>query len=499
MSKANYLNLSKVKLIENALRENPDLKLTPEGALVVTTGQFTGRAVDDKYIVVEAYSERVIDFNSSIKKMSSETFSVLKQMVISAIEQAPSTYTTEVSAGANPKYSLKVKLISPSAIHSLFATTIFRNKNDDANLGLFTIIHHPDFLADKEKLQTRSGTVIVTNFETKEIIICGTGYAGEIKKSIFSVMNTLLPDLGVLPMHTGSNIDQHGNSSLFFGLSGTGKTTLSTDTDVFMIGDDEHGLSDEGIFNFEGGCYAKTIGLSASREPEIFKSANSFGAILENVVVNESTHKPDFDDKTLTENGRATYALTSLDSFIPSGMGPVPNNIFFLSADALGVLPAISRLNAEQAMYYFLSGYTAKLAGTEIGLKGIKTTFSHCFGAPFMMRKSHDYGNLLKDYLKKYPIDVWLVNTGWFGGVYGTGERYKLSFTRDCIRSVQAGHGKSCAFTIDPIFNLEIPKTLGSANPEWLNPRQLWKDQNEYDKVATDLKRQFDENYAKLK
>ncbi len=495
-----FENLTKAELMERALRENRSNKLSAQGALVIYTGKFTGRAVNDKYVVVDEFTERVIDWDNNIGKMNQNDFNVLKNEVISSFENANDPiYLIQRSACANEKYALEVKLLTNQASSALFAFNMFREPQKKYAMGTFTIYHHPHFLADTSAINVKSGTVISINFSTREIIIVGTGYSGEIKKSIFSALSTLLPEQGVLPMHTGANVDRYGNSSLFFGLSGTGKTTLSTDEGINLIGDDEHGLSDEGIFNFEGGCYAKTNGLTLDREPDIFLASNRFSSLLENVSLEPSTRQPLFNDTSLTENGRSTYPLSSLKYFSPSGTGPIPQNIFFLSADALGVLPAISKLNNDQAMYYFLTGYTAKLAGTEVGLDGIKTTFSHCFGAPFMMRHAQDYGTLLKKYLEKHKINVWLVNTGWFGGVYGEGMRYQLSFTRSCIRSVQ-NHGElGVEFYQDDVFGVMIPKSLKGVDKAFLNPVTLWRDQTQYYRIAKKLKDQFDENYKKLK
>jgi phosphoenolpyruvate carboxykinase (ATP) len=494
-----FSNLSESELVEHTLRNDKSVQLSSNGSLTLRTGKYTGRAADDKYVVYEKYSEEVIDWSSSIRKMTPDVFDSIKQDILKKYnENKKPLYTTIQSVSADPEFALEVRLLTPSASHALFSKTIFREKNAICPLGHFTIYHYPEQFLDKHKYNLNSETVIAINFSTTEIIISGTGYAGEIKKSIFSVLNTILPDLGVLPMHTGSNQDKALKTSLFFGLSGTGKTTLSTDSNVDLIGDDEHGLSEKGIFNFEGGCYAKTNGLSFEREPEIFNSSNSFKSILENVLLDPITREPQYDDKSITENGRSTYSLKSLPNIVESSCGAIPSNIFFLSADAMGVLPAISRLDSDQAMYYFLTGYTAKLAGTELGIKGVKAAFSHCFGAPFMMRKPNDYGELLKKFLNKYPINVWLVNTGWYGGEYGVGERYPLKFTRSCIRAIQKGNFENTFFEKTEYFDLDIPTALEGVNPEYLNPKNLWKDQNAYLDSAKALKEKFDDNFKKF-
>lgn len=492
-------NLADAILIEDAIRNKAEAQLSSYGSLVIKTGNFTGRAANDKYVVLGSFSTDIIDWSNNINKMDQQVFKQLKQDLITFYNtQIEKIYFVSKSVCADPNYSLGVNLYTNSASHALFANTIFREAQETTPLGDFTIFHCPDFEADKIKLALKSTTVIAINFETKEIIIVGTGYAGEIKKSIFSVLNTLLPAYGVLPMHTGANQSKNGNTSLFFGLSGTGKTTLSTDVEVDIIGDDEHGLSNEGIFNFEGGCYAKTDGLKQEKEPDIFKAVNQFKCLLENVKLDPVTRKPLFDDKSITENGRATYSLEALDNTIKSSRGAIPNNIFFLSADALGVLPAISRLNTDQAMYYFLTGYTAKLAGTEIGLKGATTAFSHCFGAPFMMRKPNDYAELLKKFLTTYPISVWLINTGWYGGVYGEGQRYPLSFTRSCIRAIQKGLNETTEYQTNEIFSLRYPVHIEGVDAQLLNPKSLWKDEQKYKETALGLKNKFDENFKKF-
>lgn len=492
------INLAEAPLIEYALKHNNQNKLSADGSLVIKTGKFTGRAASDKYIVTGPFSNKVIDWKNSIRPMEAGDFNALKLEMLEKFNTGKRTlFITTKSAGANPAFALEVNLITPSASHALFCTNIFRDEQLEYPMGSFTIYHDPDFLADTTKYPLRSSTVIATNFSTNEILIAGTGYAGEIKKSIFSVLNTILPEHGILPMHTGANQSKNGTTSLFFGLSGTGKTTLSTDTDVDIIGDDEHGMSESGIFNFEGGCYAKTDGLTLEREPDIFKASNRFKSLLENVVLDELTRRPNFDDKSITENGRATYSLNALTNTVKNSRGALPSNIFFLSADALGVLPAVSLLTTEQAIYYFLTGYTAKLAGTEIGLKEIEVTFSHCFGAPFMMRRPKDYAHLLENFLTKHPIKVWLINTGWYGGAYGTGKRYPLLLTRNCIRSIQAGAG-DIQFDLNEIFNLKIPRELQNVDSNFLAPEKLWKDKSEYNKAALSLRDRFEENFKKF-
>lgn len=491
------VNPPRALLIERSL-QNRLGELTAGGALVVRSGKFTGRAAEDKYVVEDDYALKTIDWKERVRPLKLSTFNEMKEMILRHINiEKPQTYIMERSVGADPQYALGVRLITTSPVHALFASHIFRAPHTDAHaLGEFTIYHDPHLEFDDKKFGLRSTTAIAISFETREILIAGTAYCGEVKKAIFTVMNTLLPDRGVLPMHTGASMNHAGEVSLFFGLSGTGKTTLSTDEGMRVIGDDEHGLSDRGTFNFEGGCYAKTYGLSEETEPQIFRASTVFGSLLENVVLDEK-RIPNFNNKEITENGRSTYPLSSLEDFVSEGRGGVPSHMFFLSADALGVLPAVAKLNQEQAMYFFLSGYTAKLGGTEAGLKGINTTFSHCFGAPFMMRRPMDYGLLLKDFLSRHNIGVWLINTGWYGGQYGVGERYKLKLTRSIIRSIQAGKGANAQFETEPVFGLQIPVQLGDVEKQYLNPRNLWKESAAYDKAAALLKAEFDENFQK--
>lgn len=481
-------------LIEKALQARQG-HLSVDGALVIQSGKFTGRAAEDKYIVKDETTENVIDWKGKVLPLGQNQFEELKTDFLRKMHvMKPEVFITEASAGADNAYSLGVNLITTSPVHAMFCRLIMRQKKEKNALGTFTIYHDPSFEFDAKKYNLRSSTVIALNFKKREILIGGTAYCGEIKKAIFTVMNTLLVDHGVLPMHSGANADSKGNVSVFFGLSGTGKTTLSTDSGMNVIGDDEHGLSERGIFNFEGGCYAKTFNLKASQEPDIYAATNRFGSLMENVVLDEMA-RPLFEDKSATENGRSTYPLTALPSIINDGCGKIPSNFFFLCADAMGVLPLISQLDHEQAMYYFLLGYTAKVAGTEAGMKGISATFSHCFGAPFMMRHPEDYGHLLKRTLEKHQIKVWLVNTGWYGGPYGVGKRYDLGITRNCIRAIQRGEGDQVSFMKDPVFNLSIPESLNEVDRKFFQPQLLWDSKEEYFESARNLKSLFDETY----
>jgi phosphoenolpyruvate carboxykinase (ATP) len=493
-----HVNSSEAYLIEKTLMKRLG-HLSADGALVVESGKFTGRAAQDKYIVRDETTEEIIDWEGKVLSLTDETFIDLKTDFLRRIHLLkPELFIMERSAGADATYAIGVNLLTTTPIHSLFCQLIMRERNESHPLGEFTIFHDPDFECDVNKYGLRSSTVIALNFKRREILIFGTGYCGEIKKAIFTVMNTLLPDYGVLPMHSGANADPQGNVSVFFGLSGTGKTTLSTDTGMKMIGDDEHGLSERGIFNFEGGCYAKTFNLKEHLEPDIYKATNRFGSLIENVALDKETRRPIFEDKSLTENGRSTYPLKALKSIIEDGKGKMPSNFFFLSADAMGVLPLVGELNHEEAAYYFLLGYTAKVAGTEIGMKGVTATFSHCFGAPFMMRHPEDYAHLLREIIKKNAIRIWMVNTGWYGGPYGVGRRYDLSLTRSCIRSIQNGGAHQATFVKDSVFSISVPTKLEGVDGRFLKPETLWEKQDEYFANARKLKELFDENYQKI-
>lgn len=492
-----HSNSSSPLLIENALKMGAG-ELSDSGALVVRTGKFTGRAANDKYIVQDSYSSRAIKWGQGINSMSKESYQELREYLLEDMKKLKEVFTMESSVGADPRYSLGVHLITPSPTHALFARQLFRKARDENPLGHFTIFHKPELNIDPDRFKLKSSTAIVINFEQKEVIIIGTSYAGEIKKSIFSIMSTLLPDHEILPMHAGANIDEEGKVSVFFGLSGTGKTTLSTDEGTKLVGDDEIGFSIDGVFNIEGGCYAKTYKLQEKDEPQIFHAVNRFGSLMENVVLEEATRKPRFDDKSITENGRASYPLCAISDSLESGRAKVPSHLFFLSADATGVLPPVSLLKPEQAMFYFLSGYTAKLGGTELGVSGVKAAFSHCFGAPFMMRDPQDYASLLKGLIQKVGCRVWLINTGWGGGPYGVGKRFDIGITRNIIRNAQSGALEKAIFWNEPYFSLSIPREIKGVDAAYLNPIELWEDKKSYEDAASKLKSEFQENYSKL-
>ncbi len=484
-------------LLEHAIKYT-GAKTTSEGALSVYTGKHTGRAAKDKYVVVTDKTESTIDWANNINKMSPDTFANIKTEVISHINNSEKLYVSEKNVGAHPQYSIKAQLYSTHPSHTLFFNYLMRDDKFGSDLGTYKIYHAPTLKIDTSKYDIRSETVIAMDMDKNEVLIAGTLYAGEIKKSLFSAMNYILPEKNIFPMHAGSNVDSTGNVSVFFGLSGTGKTTLSTQEGKLLIGDDEHALCEDGIFNFEGGCYAKTYKLSQSGEPGIYKAANTKGAILENVVLGNG-EVPDFNDKSIAENGRCAYPLSFIDGVEPNSRGGHPKNMFFLTADAFGVLPPVSKLTKNQAMYYFLSGYTAKLAGTEVGVTEPQATFSTCFGAPFMMRKASEYADLLGHYIDKHGIKVWLVNTGWTGGAYGEGERFPLKVTRRIIDSIQEAELDKADFEKENYFGLEIPTSINGVESTMLNPKKSWSDENAYDAQAKKLAKMFVENFSKFK
>lgn len=488
------------ELIEHSLKLN-HAHLGPNGELIIDTRPHTGRSADDKYIVKNNETEKNVWWENNIKEMSGETFDKLVHKIYQYYTQKNQIYTTEQSMGSSEHIALGVKVYSPMPSAILFSEYMFKDKNAKVFDNYF-VLHAPDLEIDPSEFNVRSSTVIVTCFERKTTLIIGTKYSGEIKKSMFSILNYLLPTKNILPMHSGANLSKNGDSYVFFGLSGTGKTTLSTDTETLIIGDDEHGLSSEGIFNFEGGCYAKTFKLGKDTEPEIYAASSRFGSYLENVFFDKKNYQIDFFNGSETENGRSSYPLEFLPERVVDGKGPIPKDIFFLSADAFGVLPPLSKLTPELAEKYFVLGYTAKLAGTEIGIKSPKATFSPCFGAPFMLRHPTTYANILKEYLEKYKINVWLVNTGWFGGEFGVGERFPLKITRDLIRAVQ-NHELDFElspehFEKDEIFGFYIPKKVRSIDTQILNPKRAWKNANDYHTKATDLFNSFETQFKKF-
>ena len=494
-----YHNLSTPALYEEAIRRH-EVALAHLGALVTRTGTYTGRSAGDKFVVREPSSEDKIWWGDYNRPIEPERFDGLKRR-LQAYLQGRDVFVMDCYAGADPDYRLRVRVVTQHAWHSLFARNMFLREFEDRVLEDFspglTVLHCPDFQAIPEVDGTRSEAFILLNFAERLVIIGGTSYAGEIKKSVFTVMNYLLPQQGVLSMHCSANVGADGDSAIFFGLSGTGKTTLSADPERALVGDDEHGWSDSGVFNFEGGCYAKVIRLDPEAEPEIYETTRRFGTILENVALDPHTRRLDLDDGSLTENTRAAYPVTHLPNIVRDGMAAPPKNVIMLTADAFGVLPPIARLTREQAMYHFISGYTAKVAGTERGVTEPSATFSPLFGAPFMSLHPIVYADLFGTYLDKNGANAWLVNTGWTGGPYGVGERISIKHSRAVVRAALTGGLDDVEVTPDPVFGVGIPSAVPGVPPEVLHPRQTWVDPADYDMNARELAGRFVENFAR--
>ncbi len=489
-----YRNLVGAELYEEAVRRG-EAVIAAEGPLVCTTGSHTGRSPNDKFIVKEPSSDALIGWGAVNRPISEAQFDALHRDLVEAVRDRE-LFVQDCAAGADPQYRVHVRVITELAWHSLFARNLLIV--DDALAGTspgVTIIDVPSFRADPTRHGTNSEVVIALNFAKRLVLIGGTSYAGEIKKSAFSTLNYLLPLKNVLPMHCSANIGAAGDTALFFGLSGTGKTTLSSDPERGLIGDDEHGWSDHGVFNFEGGCYAKTIRLSAEAEPQIYATTRRFGTVLENVVVDPVTRRLDLDSDLLTENTRAAYPLSFIDHAVPSGQGGHPANIVMLTADAFGVLPPIARLSAAGAMYHFLSGYTAKVAGTETGITEPRATFSTCFGAPFLPLPPGRYAGMLGERISRHGAKVWLVNTGWTGGAYGVGTRMKIRYTRAMIRAALSGALDQVAYRKDAVFNLDVPESCPEIPAAVLDPRTTWADQPAYDAQARKLAQMFAANF----
>ncbi|GAB7389045.1 phosphoenolpyruvate carboxykinase (ATP) [Bacillaceae bacterium] len=491
-------NLPAPRLVEIAVERGEGI-LATNGALSVTTGKYTGRSPKDKYIVDEPSVREKIDWGSVNQPISRENFRRIFDKVLSYLK-GRELFVFDGFAGNDPKYRLPIRVINEFAWQNLFAHQLFvRPSRDELNSHepAFTVIAVPGCKADPQTDGTNSETFIIISFEERVVLIGGTEYAGEMKKSIFSVLNYLLPAQGVFPMHCSANVGGNGDVALFFGLSGTGKTTLSADPERLLIGDDEHGWSDDGIFNFEGGCYAKCINLSREKEPQIW-DAIRFGAVLENVVVDPATRLPDYDDATLTENTRAAYPIEYIPGAVIPGIGGHPKTILFLTADAFGVLPPIAKLTKEQAMYHFLSGYTSKLSGTERGVTEPQATFSTCFGAPFLPLNPVVYAKMLGEKISRHDVDVYLVNTGWSGGPYGVGQRMKLAYTRAMVAAAINGELKDAAFEPDPIFGVLVPTSCPRVPDEILKPKNTWQDKAAYDRQARELAALFSKNFEKF-
>jgi phosphoenolpyruvate carboxykinase (ATP) len=490
-------NLATAELYEDAIRHGEGL-VAAEGPLVVRTGKHTGRSPQDKFIVAEPSSEAKIWWGSVNRPISEAHYERLRARLVAYCD-GRDLYSQDCFIGAAAAHRRSLRVYTETAWASIFARNLFRRPTADQLASFapnFTIACVPSFQADPETEGTRSGTAILVHLRRMEILIVGTEYAGEIKKSAFTVMNYLMPDEGVLPMHSAINVGPDGDPAVFFGLSGTGKTTLSADPLRSLIGDDEHGWGDGYTFNFEGGCYAKTIRLSSMYEPDIFQTTRRFGTVLENVDLDPRTRALDLDSERFTENTRGAYPLEFIGNADQTGMAGNPRSVIFLTADAFGVLPPISRLTREQAAYHFISGYTAKLAGTEVGVREPKATFSACFGAPFMPRHPGEYAAMLVDRLARDDVPVWLVNTGWTGGPYGVGERMDIAHTRAMVRAVIDGALEGVPTRIDPNFGVAVPTACPDVPAAFLDPRSTWPDPVAYDRAAAQLAAMFHDNFA---
>jgi phosphoenolpyruvate carboxykinase (ATP) len=489
-------NLSTAALYEASVRDGEGM-IAAEGPLVVNTGTHTGRSPKDKFIVREPSSEASVWWGDVNHPITEAHYDRLRTRLMAYLAQRR-LYSQDLFIGAHPSHRRSLRVYTETAWASIFARNLFRRPAADELASFapnFTILDVPSFQADPATEGTRSGTAILVHLQRMEIIIVGTMYAGEIKKSAFTVMNYLMPDEGVLPMHSSVNVGKAGDPAVFFGLSGTGKTTLSADPLRSLIGDDEHGWGSDYVFNFEGGCYAKTIRLSPMYEPDIFAATRRFGTILENVDIDPATRELDLDSERLTENTRGAYPLHFIGNADPTGVAGKPRNVVFLTADAFGVLPPISRLTREQAAYHFISGYTAKLAGTEIGVKEPTATFSAGFGAPFLPRHPGVYAELLMDRLDRFDVPVWLVNTGWTGGPYGVGERMNIAHTRNMVRAALDGSLAGVQTVIDPVFRVAVPTQVPGVPSEILRPRSTWPDPAAYDLEARKIAHMFHENF----
>jgi phosphoenolpyruvate carboxykinase (ATP) len=495
-----YWNLTTAPLVEHAIRRGEGM-LTKDGPIVARTGKHTGRSAKDKFTVRDDLTGDVIWWNNGNKPMDPQAFERLYDDFLLALAEKDELYVADLYGGSQPQHRVRVRVINEFAWHNLFIRTMLVRPDAEDLPGFvpeYTMIDLPSFRADPERYGCRSETVVAVNLTKKLILIGGTAYAGEMKKSVFGLLNFILPPKGIMPMHCSANIGPKGDTAIFFGLSGTGKTTLSADSKRTLIGDDEHGWSDTAVFNFEGGCYAKMIRLSAEAEPEIYATTKRFGTILENVVIDPERRAIDLDNAEFTENTRGAYPIDFIPNSSPDNMGPPPKNVVMLTADAFGVLPPIAKLTPDQAMYHFLSGYTAKVAGTEIGVTEPEATFSTCFGAPFMPRHPSVYGNLLKKRIAEGSVDCWLVNTGWTGGKYGVGKRMPIKETRALLNAALDGSLKNVEFRKDPNFGFEVPVAVPGVDNSILDPRGTWSNPADYDAMAAKLVDLFVENFAQF-
>jgi len=494
-----YWNLGTAQLLEHAVRRHEGLFATG-GSYVVRTGQFTGRSPKDKFIVRDETTEDSVQWGPVNQPMAPDSFDRLYSKML-AYWQGHDLFVQDCFAGADPRYTLPIRVITQYAWHALFARQLFVRPDPmrtQDHVPEFTIFFAPRLQATPGEDGTNSETCIVVNFTKKVVLICGTSYAGEMKKSVFTILNYLLPGRGIMPMHCSCNVGNGGSVALFFGLSGTGKTTLSADPQRRLIGDDEHGWSDHGVFNFEGGCYAKCIRLSRENEPQIW-NAIRFGTVLENVAIDAETRLLNFDSAAFTENTRAAYPLKYIDHAVLPSVADHPSNIILLTADAFGVLPPISRLTPEQTMYHFLSGYTAKVAGTERGLGSAPAaTFSACFGAPFLPRPAAEYAAMLGEKMRRHKVNCWLLNTGWVGGPYGVGERMRLPYTRAMLTAALEGQLDAAPMEPHTFFKVMVPKACPHVPPDFLDPRGMWGDKAAYDRAAADLSGRFSQNFEKF-
>jgi phosphoenolpyruvate carboxykinase (ATP) len=493
-----HWNLRPVVLCEHAVKREEGF-LVRGGPFSTITAPHTGRSPNDKFVVREPGTESEVWWGPVNQPLKPEHFATLREDVVSYLNQQDELFVRDVHAGADPRYQMSVRFVTPNAWHAMFAYNMFIRPDSDDPIAApdFTVLHAPNMQADPERHGTRSGTFIVINFAERTVLIGGTLYAGEMKKSMFSVLNYMYPKQGTLPMHCSANVGDDGEVAIFFGLSGTGKTTLSADSTRGLIGDDEHGWSDDGIFNFEGGCYAKVIRLSREGEPEIYATTQMFGTILENVVIDPKKRNILLDDDSITENTRASYPIDYIANHVPEGMAGHPRHVVFLTADAFGVLPPISKLTPQQAMYHFLAGYTAKVAGTEKGVTEPKATFSACFGAPFLPMHPGVYAKMLGERIAQHDVNCWLVNTGWTGGPYGEGDRINLTYTRAMVRAILDGNLDDAPTRPDPVFGIHAVTKIEGLPSDVLDPRSTWSDPNKYDAQAQQLAEMFRQSFER--
>ena len=495
-----HWNLTEAPLYEHAVAAG-EANIVAGGALCAETGHHTGRSPKDKHTVVDALTEKSVWWDGN-RKLSKEHFDNLLQDMLAHC-RSKKLFAQDLYGGADPTYRIKVRVFNELAWHSLFIRTLLIRPNQfevETFTPEMTILDLPSFKPDARRHGGREGsdTMVAIDFTRKIVLICGSSYAGEMKKSVFTTLNFYLPAQGVMPMHCSANVGHGGDSALFFGLSGTGKTTLSADPNRILIGDDETGWGSDGIFNFEGGCYAKCVNLTHEAEPQIWDATNRFGAVLENVVFDPVTRVPDYTDISKTENTRSAYPLDSIPNASRSGRAGHPKNVIFLTADAFGVMPPIAKLTPAQAMYHFLSGYTAKVAGTEKGLTGVVPEFSTCFGAPFLPRPPAEYGALFRKYITEHKVDCWLVNSGWTGGKYGEGRRMPIKATRALVTAALDGSLKGASYRTDPYFGFSVPTSVPGVEPHLLYPMKTWKDKAAFDATARGLVKMFQDNFVKF-